>query len=424
MTPTVITGFRGALTAFSTLALAAAGTSAQTRTEPFWLGVDISFAGTQAPAARVNLLNVLKAHGINSIRLRTFVDPTAADGYNKSGACGLPATIEFGRQIKAAGMSFLLDFHYSNNWADPGKQCVPIEWQEHTTIGQLAEAVHDYTKDAITRLIAAGARPDMVAIGNETTPGMLIHRCDSRGQPTGTNPVNGSASNWANLGALLKAGVEAVKGVDPKIITSFHIAKGGDHTDGRSALATSVTWLGNALKYTQVDAFGESCYHTYQGDKNSAANSKRIWQAVQAGLLERFPKVKLYVAEYGGFEREINDVNFNLPNQMGMGTYFWEATMNSASWNNGALITGSNGSYTWAPAKVSIYDQMVKDYGLQLVPTGTARNEPVLKADSRGRLRVFNAAEGKLFRNPDPARKGLLSDGLGRLLPIPQQDRQ
>jgi arabinogalactan endo-1,4-beta-galactosidase len=403
------------LATLTALALAT-GATAQTRTEPFWLGVDISFAGSQSPAARVNLLNTLKAHGVNSVRLRTFVDPTAADGYNKSGACGLVPTIEFAKQIKAAGMSYLLDFHYSNNWADPGKQCVPIEWQKYTTIAQLAQAVHDYTKDAITRHIEAGARPDMVAIGNETTPGMLIHRCDSRGQPTGDNPVNGKTSNWSNLGALLKAGVEAVKGVDPTIITSFHIAKGGDHTDGKGALNTSVTWLGNALKYTQVDAFGESCYHTYQGDKNSASKTKMIWQTVLGGLHEKFPKVKLYAAEYGGFEREINDVVFKLPNQMGIGTYFWEATMNSSSWNNGALVTGSGGNYTWSPSKVGIYDKMVQDYGLDLIPVGIAPRENILKTDSRGRLRLFNPADGMLFRNPDPARKGMLMDGLGRMI--------
>jgi arabinogalactan endo-1,4-beta-galactosidase len=413
----VFPGIHESLAALAILAAAATGSMAQAaRTEPYWLGVDISFAGTQPAASRAALLDVLKAHGVNSIRLRTFVDPTAADGYNKSGACGLAATLEFGKQIKAAGMSFLLDFHYSDNWADPGKQCVPIAWQKYTTIAQLAGAVHDYTKDALAQLVAAGARPDMVAIGNETTPGMLIHKCDAGGKPTGTNPVNGSTGNWANLGALLKAGVDATREVDPKIITSFHIAKGGDHTDGKGALATSVTWLTNALKYTPVDAFGESCYHTYQGDQSSAANSKKIWQTVQAGLLEKFPKVKLYAAEYGGFEREINDVNFNLPNQMGIGTYFWEATMNSASWNNGALVTGSNGSYTWSPSKVGIYDQMVKDYGLELITTGIAPGEHVLQADSRGRLRLGRSGDRTLFGIPDPARAGSLRDGLGRMI--------
>jgi arabinogalactan endo-1,4-beta-galactosidase len=408
-------GLRGILTGLTAMCMAVPGTDAAPRTEPFWLGVDISSQGTAAPMARANLLNTLKAHGVNSIRLRTFVDPTAADGYNKSGACDLAHTVDFGKQIKAAGMSLLIDFHYSDNWADPGKQCVPIAWQQYTTIAQLAQAVHDYTKDAITQLIAAGARPDMVAIGNETTPGMLIHRCDGGGKPTGTNPVNGSTSNWANLGALLKAGVDGVKEVDPKIITSFHIDQGGDHTDGKSALSKSLTWLGNALKATPVDAFGESCYFSYQGDQNNAANSKRIWTTVQAGLLEKYPNIKLYAGEYGGFEREINDVNFNLPNQMGIGTYFWEATMN-AGWNSGALITGSSGSYAWSASKAPIYDQMVKDYGLAAIPIGIAPRQNILRADSRGRMRLYRGADGVLFGIPDPAHAGMLRDGLGHFI--------
>jgi arabinogalactan endo-1,4-beta-galactosidase len=330
----------------------------------YWLGVDISFPETQPVATRANLLALLKAHGINSVRLRTFVDPTAADGYNKSGACDLAHTIDFGKQIKAAGMGLLVDFHYSDNWADPGKQCVPIKWQNLSTIAQLASAVHDYTKDAITQLVAGGARPDMVQIGNETTPGMLIHRCDSGGSPTGTNPVNGSTSNWANLGALLKAGVDGVKEVDPKILTSFHIAKGGDHTDGQAALSTSVSWLTNALKYTPVDAFGESCYQTYQGDKSSASHSKMIWETVEGGLAAKFPNVKIFAAEYGGAIREINDVIYGLPNKSGLGTFFWEATM-AASWNNGALVHQSGSTYT-ADAQLSLYDTMKTDYASRL----------------------------------------------------------
>src|ERR1700753_2442338 len=105
----------------------------------------------------------------------------------------------FGARIKAAGLGFLLDFHYSDNWADPGKQCVPVAWQGFTTITELASAVHDYTKDAITQLVAGGARPDMVQIGNEITPGMLLHVCDANGQPTGSHPITGSGSNWSNL---------------------------------------------------------------------------------------------------------------------------------------------------------------------------------------------------------------------------------
>jgi arabinogalactan endo-1,4-beta-galactosidase len=332
----------------------------------YWLGADVSFEETQPEATRANLLSTLKAHGINAIRLRTFVDPKASDGYDKSGGgCDLAHTIAFGKQIKAAGMGLLVDFHYSDNWADPGKQCVPVKWQSFTTITELAGAVHDYTKDAITQLIAGGARPDMVQIGNETTPGMLIHRCDSGGSPTGSNPVSGSTSNWANLGALLKAGVGAVREVDPKILTSFHIAKGGDHNDGTSALSTSVNWLTNALKYTTVDAFGESCYDTYQGDASSASHSKMIWQTTEGGMASKFPNVKIFAAEYGGAPREINDVVFNLPNQQGLGTFYWEPTV-SGSWNPGVTLLSRSGSTYTVTSNMSVYDQMKTAYASRL----------------------------------------------------------
>ena len=125
-------------------------------------------------------------------------------------------------------MGFLLDFHYSDNWADPGKQCVPVAWQGYTTITELSAAVHDYTANAITQLIAGGARPDMVQVGNEITPGMLLDVCDANGQPTGPNQVTGSTSSWSNLGALLKAGVKGVKDVDTGIKIMLHIDQGGD----------------------------------------------------------------------------------------------------------------------------------------------------------------------------------------------------
>lgn len=405
-----------AIVASTALALAATARGA-VRTEPYALGVDISFAGTQPEATRSNLLKVLKEHGINYVRLRTFVDPKAADGYDKTGGgCDLAHTIAFGKQIKAAGMGLLVDFHYSDNWADPGKQCVPIRWQGHKTIDDLAKAVKDYTKDAITKLVAGGARPDMVQVGNETTPGMLIHRCDGGGQPTSTNPVNGSTSNWANLGKLLKAGVDGVKEVDPKIMTSFHIAKGGDHTDGKAALATSVNWLTNALKYTSVDAFGESCYATYQGDKNDAAKTKLIWRTVQEGLVAKFPKVKIFAAEYGGFIREINDVNYNLPNQAGFGTFFWEATYANSSWNTGALVTQSGSTFV-PTSQLSLYDAMRRDYGLDAIPTSVSDRSEIAAPGGRVRVPSFEAGDAPVMGFRGAPGEGALRDGLGRLLP-------
>jgi arabinogalactan endo-1,4-beta-galactosidase len=340
----------------------------------YLLGADVTNAESASSAAQDSLLALMKAHGLNAVRLRTFVDPKAADGYDKTnGTADIAHTVAFGKKIKDAGMALLVDFHYSDNWADPGKQCVPIAWQSYTTITDLATALHDYTKDSITKLIAGGARPDMVQIGNETTPGMLLHVCDSGGQPTGSNKVTGSISNWTNLGTLFKAGVQGVKDVDTGILIALHIDRGGDkptETAG-SALSTSKNYINNAVKQgVSFDVFGESCYQQYQGDPNSASNTKTGWTNTLGGLASAFPTIKIMAAEYGPLEREINDVVFGLPNQQGIGTFNWEPDT-AGDWNRSAdgtshiLFTRSGNTYT-AAADLALYDDMKVAYASRL----------------------------------------------------------
>jgi arabinogalactan endo-1,4-beta-galactosidase len=335
----------------------------------FYIGADITNAESASGAAQDSLLSQLQAHGFNAIRLRTFVDPKAADGYDKTnGYADTAHTATFGKKVKDLGMALLVDFHYSDNWADPGKQCVPVAWQSYTTIADLATAVHDYTKDAITKLIAGGARPDMVQIGNETTPGMLLHVCDSGGQPTGSNQVTGSTSNWTNLGTLFKAGVQGVKDVDTGILIALHIDRCGDkptETQG-SALSTSKSYINNATKQgVAFDVFGESCYQRYQGDPNNATTTKAGWTNTFNSLASAYPNLKFMAAEYGPMQREINDVVFAVANQQGIGTFNWEPDT-SGDWNTGhVLFTRSGNTYTAQP-DLALYDQMKIDYASRL----------------------------------------------------------
>ena len=336
----------------------------------FLIGADVTDQEVAPDATRANLLTLMKDHGFNAIRLRTFVDPRASDGYDQTnGYADLAHTVTFGKQIKDAGLALLIDFHYSDNWADPGKQCVPVAWQGYTTIAELARALHDYTKDAIQKLVAGGARPDMVQIGNETTPGLLIHRCDGGGQPVSMNPINGLASsgNWPNLGALLKAGVDGVREVDPEILVAFHIDRGGDKPTDKagSALQASVDWITQALKYTTFDAFGESCYQRYQGDPNSPSATKAGWTDTFTGLAQKFPDLGLFAAEYGPMQREINDVVFGLAGRRGIGTFNWEPTTRG-DWNTGHDLLRRSGSTYTAQPDLALYDQMKMDYASRL----------------------------------------------------------
>jgi len=335
----------------------------------YLIGADISFAESASSGSQDNLLSQLKAHGFNAIRLRTFVDPKAADGYDQTnGYCDINNTAAFGKKVKSLGMFLFVDFHYSDNWADPGKQCVPVAWQKYTTIADLAAAAHNYTKDSITKLIAGGARPDMVQIGNETTPGMLLHVCDSSGQPTGNNQVTGSTSNWSNLGALFKAGIQGVKDVDTGILTALHIDRGGDKpadTAG-AALSLSKSYIDNAVKQgVTFDVFGESCYQQYQGDPNSTTNTKSTWTSTLGGLATAYPSIKILAAEYGPMQREINDVVFGLANKQGLGTFNWEPEK-SGDWNTGhILFDWENDTFTAQP-DLTLYDQMKTAYTSRL----------------------------------------------------------
>jgi arabinogalactan endo-1,4-beta-galactosidase len=334
----------------------------------YLIGADVTDQEPAPPEVRAKLLSSMIAHGFNAIRLRTFVDPRAADGYDqKDGFGDLAHTIEFGKQIKAAGMFLAIDFHYSDNWADPGKQCVPIAWQKYQNITELAGALGAYTRDSVQQLIAAGARPDLVQIGNEITPGMLLHRCDSRGLPTGDHNVRGSIERWSDLGALLKAGVDAVRDLDPSILIALHIDRGGDKTSDTpgSALGVSVDFLTEASKYVRVDALGESCYQRYQGDPSSAERSKAGWRSTLGGVLERFPEIKIYAAEYGPAQREINDVVFDFAEQRGLGTFNWQPTT-QGDWNTGHDLWRRTGdSYAEQP-DLDLYDQMKRDYAARL----------------------------------------------------------
>ena len=116
---------------------------------------------------------ILKENGFNYIRLRIWNDPkdAAGNGYG-GGNNDLATTIALAKRAKANGMKFLLDFHYSDFWTDPGRQNKPKAWAS-MNIEQMTQALHDYTKSTVAEFKKAGVLPDMVQIGNEINGGML-----------------------------------------------------------------------------------------------------------------------------------------------------------------------------------------------------------------------------------------------------------
>lgn len=337
----------------------------------FILGADISsidealdfgsvFVDTDGREASV--IEILKSHGFNYIRLRTFVDPLAEYGYASDAGCpgkteayaDAAHTVAFAQQVKAAGMGLLIDFHYSDTWADPGKQVIPEAWRGLDSIEALAERVSSYTTEVLTALVAAGARPDMVQVGNEITPGMLIHvptadtDCYGNGSLPSPGP-NGSQGNWDDLAALLRAGVGAVRAVDPSIQVMLHV----ENTESAAGVAS---WVDDAqARGVELDVLGLSAYEAFQGPSSA-------WRATLLELAERFPALSFAIAEYNPQRRLLNDIMRELPDRRGVGTFFWEPTQ-SGAWGQ-ALFTWQGNRASANAADFAEFDQMKIDFGL------------------------------------------------------------
>ncbi len=268
------------------------------------LGADISFLPQLEARGKKftdkgiekDAMAILKDHKINYIRLRIFNDPAADSGYSpQKGFCDLEHTKQMAKRVKAAGMKLLLDFHYSDTWADPGKQFKPAAWKEYN-FEQLKDAIRLYTKNVLTALKEQGTLPDMVQVGNEINHGILW--------------PDGVSKNMDTLSAFIKAGIAGVNDVDSTINIMLHIACGGQNEESR-------VFLDNMLSHGVVfDVIGESYYPKWHGTLEDLKNNL-------TDLSTRY-KQDIIVAEYSEHKREVNDIAFNLPQQKGKGTCIWE----------------------------------------------------------------------------------------------------
>lgn len=167
---------------------------------------------------------IFRAHGCNLFRLRLFVNPTT--DFNKSwGATqDLKTVLALSKRINAAGGQILLNFHYSDTWADPLHQNKPAAWKD-LPFDALVKQVHDYTADVLRAMEQNGTPPEMVQIGNEIAGGMLW--------PDGKLydvPKDQEQKQWDQLAAMLKAGIDGARSVQPDhdaMRIMIHIHGGG-----------------------------------------------------------------------------------------------------------------------------------------------------------------------------------------------------
>jgi arabinogalactan endo-1,4-beta-galactosidase len=281
-------------------------------TDNFIIGADMSGIGARlaggfrgrepVPAVEegVHWTDTVRKGGLNYVRLRIFNDPTISNGheraYSSQGFCDLPHTIEIARQIKAAGLGLLLDFHYSDTWADPGKQWKPMAWNDLEG-KELEQALYDFTKDVLTQLKAAGAAPEMVQVGNEVINGMLW--------PDGRIDEYG---DWTVFCNLLKAGVRAVRDFDPDIKIMMHLALGGENHRSRNFLDKIIA------QGVDFDIIGKSYYAQWHGTLSDLRSNL-------FDLAGRYDK-PIMLVEYGGWGtdvRTLHDIVRALPDGKGIG---------------------------------------------------------------------------------------------------------
>lgn len=296
------------------------------------LGADISFLPQLEAGGRKfydkgvekDAIQILKDHGFNYIRLRIFNNPAADSGYSKKGFCDLQNTLKMALRIKAAGMGFLLDFHYSDNWADPGKQHKPSAWKT-ADYQQLQDSLKEFTRNTLLALKAQGTLPDMVQVGNEINHGMLW--------------PDGRSKNMDTLASFFKAGIAGVRSVDKSIKVMLHIACGGQNGESRY-------FLDNMLKRgVKFDVIGESYYPEWHHTPDSLKRNL-------TDLTSRY-KQDVIVAEYTRHKQEVNDIAFSIAGGKGKGTCIWEPLN---TWERIFDKDGKANDYLY------LYDELSKEF--------------------------------------------------------------
>ncbi|HTR90440.1 MAG TPA: glycosyl hydrolase 53 family protein [Trebonia sp.] len=266
----------------------------------------------------------LSAAGMNYVRLRVWVNP--GDGFDNEAQL-----LAMAKQAAGYGQKLLLDFHYSDTWADPGHQTIPAAWASDT-LAQLETQVYNYSKQVVADLVAQGTPPAMVQVGNEINAGMLW--------------PDGSTSNWSQLAALLKQGIAGVR-------AAYSSAKVVLHLAGSDSESTLASWYSTAIADgVSFDDIGLSYYDYWHGRLD-------VLQSDLNGLAAKFGK-PVFVAETAyPFTLTSNDSSTSLsfstsseldpgypataagqaanfrdvlsvvqavPNGLGLGAFYWEPT--------------------------------------------------------------------------------------------------
>lgn len=379
--------------------------------QDFIRGADISMLGEIEKHGGVyygrdgkqdDLLSILKKEGVNWIRLRLWNNPASPKAVIKDGKViakkgdlpgggnnDLAQTIAIAKRAKDMGFKFLLDFHYSDFWADPGKQEKPNAWK-NLSGKALEKAVYNFTKETILALIQAGAAPDMVQIGNEVNGGMLWP--DGKTWKGDDDSKIGGMNGFINLLKNAAQGVrDATKG-KKAVKIAIHLADGGDNELYRSVfdpltkakvdfdiigLSFYTYWHGSiaslsknlvdlAKRYNKELVVMETAYAFTEEDGDSQGNVFRVYDDDSSG----------YIPSVQGQTTAIRDVMAAVAGvKGGLGVFYWEPGWipvegagwfvgEGNNWENQALFD-FNGR---ALESLSVFSQVYKTSSATIVP--------------------------------------------------------
>ena len=264
-------------------------------------------------------LQLLKDRGMNTIRLRVWVNP---NDDKASGHCSKEETVVMALRAQKMGMRIMIDFHYSDSWADPGKQFKPKAWENHT-FSELMTDVYDHTFDVLSALKSAGVTPEWVQVGNEIPGGMMW--------------PEGSTKNWSQLAQLLNKGYEATKSIDAKIKVIVHLDEGNNSEKFRWFFDNATA---NNVKY---DVIGLS-YYPFWIKKDYTETIADLANNLN-DMATRYNKEVMVVEVGGEYDKVQNTYEMlaatikavkAVPNNKGLGVIYWEP-QGEKSWSHYSL---------------------------------------------------------------------------------------
>ncbi|MDE7109485.1 MAG: arabinogalactan endo-1,4-beta-galactosidase [Muribaculaceae bacterium] len=344
-----------------------------------------------------DLIPYLGKEGMNAMRVRVFVNPSDYTGKDADpNACQtVENVIPLCRRIKEAGMSLMLDFHYSDTWADPAHQYTPKQWASMTD-EELYEEIYRYTRESLMKLRGEGIVPDFIQPGNEISYGMLW---GPEGTPESEQKKTflGSESNWNRLGNLLRNAIKGCREICPAAGIVLHTERTAD-VEVQDNFYDRMGKMG-----IDYDIIGLSYYPYFHGPLSSLENAinsleskfkdKRI-MVVETGYSYKWevPGTSCpvdYPYSEDGQDRFVKDlVDMLLKHESVDGLFWWWLEYNAygttlSGWYNAPLFNSTNGKVLMALKTLCTF-------------SGGAGAVDEIEADDKGDLDLYDLLGNKV----------------------------